>query len=67
MARAFDRPDDLLAGAGVARTLGRLSAAIQAGDLCLGVVELRRSPEEESSPEDAQVLALAAAGLGAMI
>ena len=34
---------------------------------CLGVVEVRRSPEEESSQEDAQVLALVAAGLGALI
>jgi len=67
MAAAFDRPDELLEGAGVTRTPGRLAAAIQAGDLCLGVVEVRRSPEEESSQEDAQVLALVAAGLGAMI
>src|SRR3990172_7655857 len=45
MAAAFDRPDELLEGASIARTPRRLAAAIQAGDLCLGVVEGRRSPE----------------------
>src|SRR3970282_2181685 len=40
LAAAFDRPDELLEGASVARTPGRLAAAIPAGGLCPGVVEV---------------------------
>ena len=64
---AYRRLDELLEGADVTHTPGRLAAAIQAGDLCLGVVELRQSPEVEFSQEDAQLLAMVASGLGPMI
>ncbi len=67
IATAYRRLEELLEGAGVTRTPGRLAAAIQAGDLCLGVVEVRRSPEVEFSQEDAQVLAMVASGLGPML
>jgi signal transduction histidine kinase len=64
---AYRHPDERAGREGAGPGSGRLAASIQAGDFCLGVVEVRRSSGAEFSQEEAEGLQRVASGLAELI
>ena len=61
--KASRRLDEGAGGSGPVRGSGLLAAPIRAGDVCLGIVQVRRDPEAGFSQEEADVLGTVASSL----
>jgi GAF domain-containing protein len=61
--KASRHVDDVVAGSKLVQGSGLLRARILVADVCLGVVEVRRDPDESYSQEEAEVLEVAASRL----
>ena len=61
--KASRRLDEGAGGSGLVRGSGLLAAPIRAGDVCLGIVQVRRDPEAGFSQEEADVLGTVASSL----